>query len=208
MKVAIIDYQLSNLFSVKHACDYVGMDAVITSDPKVVEQASACILPGVGAFGDAMKNLNNFKLVQPIKEQIAAGKPFMGICLGLQLLFGESNEFGKHKGLGIFKGNVVKFPNKKNGNLIRVPHMGWNKVKILKENRLLNGVKDDDFMYFVHSYYIQPKQKGVALTNSTYEGISFCSGVSQDNVFAVQFHPEKSGQKGLSIYKNFAKTIK
>jgi len=206
MKVAIIDYQLSNLYSVKHACDFVGINSIITSNPKEIQSADVCIIPGVGAFGDAMKNLTNLNLVSPIKKHISDGKPFIGICLGLQLLFEESDEFGNHKGLGILPGKIVRFSENNLGKeKLRVPQIGWNKIKIIKDNPLLSGVKENEFMYFVHSYYAQPKNKDIIMTTTTYGSCEYASGVSKDNVFAVQFHPEKSGKEGLKIYNNIAK---
>ena len=206
--VAIIDYQLSNLFSVKHACCHVGLDAEITSDPKVIKQASGAILPGVGAFGDAMSSLEKLNLTSAIKDFIASGKPFMGICLGLQLLFTKSEEFGIHNGLDIIKGNVVKF---KNG--IKVPQIGWNTIhspsgQDLWERSPLRGIAEGEYMYFVHSFYVAPEDPDMVLTKTEYEEISYCSGIHRDNVFAVQFHPEKSGEEGIKIYRNWGSLVK
>lgn len=208
LKVAIIDYQLSNLFSVKHACEVVGLEAIITSDPNQLSDCDALILPGVGAFGDAMKNLQEFNLVNSILEHVNKRKPFLGVCLGLQLLFETSEEFGTHKGLGIVKGSVIKFPPKNEvGEVIKVPQIGWNKIKIQQHHPLFAGVTNGEFMYFVHSFYVLPKENQVILTKTTYEDIEYSSAISQNNVFAVQFHPEKSGPNGLKIYENFAKII-
>lgn len=208
-KVAIIDYQLSNLFSVMHACTYVGLDATITFDKKVVASADAAILPGVGAFGDAMKNLDNTGLTETIQEFIAQGKPFMGVCLGLQLLFEESEEFGRHKGLGVLKGDVKKFPTVQDGKAIKVPQIGWNKIYssdtgIAWSHSPLRHIKENSFMYFVHSYHVVPEDESVVLTKTNYDGVEYASGVLYNNVFAVQFHPEKSGEDGIAIYKNWA----
>lgn len=212
IKIAIIDYQLSNLFSVKHACEFVGLNAQITSDPKLINKADGVILPGMGAFGDAMKNLKKLGLVRPICKHINTGKPFLGVCLGQQLIFEESEEFGRHKGLAIIKGSVKKIPNKIREAQIKIPHVGWN--KILKKNNktdwhktLLSGIKEGEFMYFVHSYYVSPKNKVVSIAKTNYEGFEFCSVVNHKNVFATQFHPEKSGKEGIKIYKNFAKSV-
>ena len=208
LKVAIIDYQLSNLFSVQHACDYVGLKAKITSNPEDISKADALILPGVGAFGDAMKNLKKFKLINPILQSIKINKPFLGICLGLQLLFEKSEEFGQNQGLGVIKGKVIKFRSfTKNGDKIRIPQIGWNKINIVNKNPYLNGIKNEEFMYFVHSYYVSPENKKIIVTNTLYEDINYVSAVSQKNVFAVQFHPERSGIEGLKIYQNFSKLI-
>lgn len=209
INIAIIDYQLSNLFSVQHACEFVGLRSKITSNPKDLVGADALILPGVGAFGDAMRNLNKFDLIDPIFEHISSGKPFLGVCLGMQLIFETSEEFGTHKGLGILKGRVLKFPSKNSyGKLLRVPQIGWNKIQLQKDDPLLKGIKGGEFMYFVHSFYVLPKIDEVILTKTNYEGFEYASAVSKNNVFAVQFHPEKSGPGGLKVYQNFSKIIK
>lgn len=207
--IAIIDFKLSNLFSVEHACQYAGLNSKITSDPSDLSKADGIILPGVGAFADAMKNLEKFGLTQPMLNHVKQGKPFMGVCLGLQLLFEESEEFGIHKGLGVFKGRVVKFPNKNpKGQALRIPHIGWDRIKIKKTSPLLSGFHDLDFMYFVHSYFVKPDSSDIIVATTDYDGIEFASAVSKDNIFAVQFHPEKSGKSGPALYKNFSKLIK
>lgn len=209
LTVSIIDYQISNLFSVKHACEFIGLEVNITSNPQDIVNSDAIILPGVGAFGDAMKNLKKLNLIDPILKHIEQKKPFMGICLGLQLLFESSEEFGIHKGLGIIKGKVNKFPDKnKAKQTVKIPHMGWNRISFQKEHPYLKGIKNNEFMYFVHSYIVLPDDKKVILTKTDYDGLEFTSAVSQNNVFAVQFHPEKSGPEGLKIYRNFAKILK
>lgn len=209
VKIAIVDYKLSNLFSVAHACEYVGLETLITSDPKEVSEADALILPGVGAFADAMKNLDKFGLIEPMLSHIKNKKPFLGVCLGLQLLFEESEEFGSHRGLGVFKGKVVKFPPENpKGEKIRVPHIGWDKVEIKKQSSLFTGFKNLEFMYFVHSYYVKPAEDDIIAASTNYEGIDFVSAVSKDNIFAVQFHPEKSGKNGPLLYRNFSRIIK
>lgn len=201
--IAIIDYQLSNLFSVKHALDSLGAEAVITSDPKIVRQSQAAILPGVGAFGDAMINLKKFKLVPAITELIQSGRPFMGVCLGLQLLFEKSFEFGEHQGLGMVKGKVKKLPVKK------VPQIAWNQISYRPATREnwrgspLKTLKNHHYVYFVHSYYVEPEESKVICSETEYDGFSYCSGILENNIFAVQFHPEKSGPKGIEIYKNW-----
>lgn len=205
LKIAIIDFKLSNLFSVAHACEYVGLKAKITSDPKDLQEADGLILPGVGAFADAMKNLKKFSLIQPILEHTNNKKPLMGVCLGLQLLFETSEEFGIHKGLGVFKGNVTKFSNKNpKGEKVRIPHIGWDKVEIKKKSPIFKDFKNNEFMYFVHSYFVKPKSHDIIAATTNYDGIEFVSAVLKDNIFAVQFHPEKSGARGPLIYKNFA----
>ena len=208
--IAIIDYQISNIFSVKHAFDSLGKKSIVTSDPKVVLKAKAAILPGVGAFGDCMTNLRNFHLVDAIEKFIKSGRPFMGVCLGLQLLFSQSAEFGQHRGIGVIEGEVKKFParNQKN-KLIRVPQISWNQV-YHKKNTLanwqtspLNTLKNNEYMYFIHSYYVQPKDKGIICSYTNYSGFEYCSSIIKDNIFAVQFHPEKSGPRGIEIYRNW-----
>lgn len=216
LQVAIIDYQMSNLFSVKHACEYIGLKPVITSDKQVIMNSDAAILPGVGAFGEAMDNLRRLDLINSIKEFIDMGKPFLGICLGIQLLLSESEEFGNHKGLNVIEGMVVKFPNKNSeGKRIKVPHVGWNKIfrpnfasEDCWDNSPLKGIGNGEFMYFVHSYYIIPVNKLHVLTNTNYDGIEFCSSIMRGNVFAFQFHPEKSGGRGIKIYQNLASTLR
>lgn len=203
MKIAIIDYQLSNLFSVKHAFDHLGIDSQITSDKSVIAESDAAIIPGVGAFGDAMNNLKKLNLINLIKEFISSGKPFMGVCLGLQLLFTESEEFGVHKGLDIVKGKVIKFSSKQ--RMIKVPQIGWNQISKAGswENTPLKNIKNGEFMYFVHSYYVSPVDSNVSLAKTTYEDIQYTSAIITNNVFAVQFHPEKSGLEGIKIYRNW-----
>jgi glutamine amidotransferase len=206
-KVTIIDYQLGNLFSVKQACDTIGISATISSDSKDIEEADAIILPGVGAFIEAMNNLDKLDLVNPIKDYVGAGKPIFGICLGLQLLFSESEEFGSGKGLDIIPGLIKKFPAIKNGKKIKVPQIAWNQVygdKKSLANSPLKDLSEREFMYFIHSYYVEPSSESCILTKTNYEGIEYCSAILENNIFATQFHPEKSSEKGLSIYKNWA----
>ena len=208
-KVVIIDYKLSNIFSVKHACDHVGLDAKVSSDPLEVEQADGIILPGVGAFSTAMENLAALDMLDPIRAHIENGKPFFGICLGLQLLFTESEEFGIHKGLGLVKGRVRKFPNQVEGAInYKVPQIAWNRITPSTDRTFddtpLQGLSSDEFMYFVHSFYVEPEDDKDILTITNYSHIDYCSGIlKNNNIFAVQFHPEKSGEKGLQIYKNW-----
>jgi glutamine amidotransferase len=206
--IAIVDYQLSNMFSVKHALDHLGIPSIITSDPKEVVAAKAAVLPGVGAFGDAMANLKKFGLDKALKKIVANQQPLLGVCLGLQLLFTESTEFGRHKGLGFIKGDVVKFPaqNKKKED-VRVPQIGWNTIVQPKKKNWkrtpLKDLENNSFMYFVHSFYVRPKDTSVISSLTTYQGIEYCSSISSDTIFATQFHPEKSGEPGISIYKNW-----
>lgn len=206
MKIAIVDYQLSNLFSVKHALDFLKVDCEITSDKSQVLAADAAILPGVGAFGDAMKNLKRLDLVEPIKKFVQDGKPFMGVCLGMQLLFSESEEFGFHQGLNIIKGKVLKFESR--DKKIKVPQIGWNQIFKSENdwrNSPLQNIRNGEFMYFVHSYYVVAKDPNVVLSETMYEGIRYCSSILSGNVFATQFHPEKSGVDGIKIYKDWLK---
>jgi len=202
-KIAIIDYKMSNLFSVKHALVYLGYGAEITSDSRVIAKADGVILPGVGAFGDAMKQLKALKLITAIRKYIASGKPFMGVCLGMQLLMDESDEFGMHRGLGIIKGTVTRIPSIVRGNRhIRVPHTGWNTIQ-LNKGVTTDLLENNMYVYFVHSYYCIPQERAAILSVTNHDGFSFCSSVRKMNVFAVQFHPEKSGKTGILIYKNF-----
>ena len=209
-KIAIIDYKLGNLFSVKHACDYVGLDSVITSDASFISDADALILPGVGAFGEGMIHLNELGLSSVIKEKVSEGIPLFGICLGLQMLFTESEEFGNSKGLDIIKGKIMKFPKNYKSNHLKVPQIGWNKIHMQNENlwnsSSLSGIKVDTFMYFIHSFYAKPDNDTEVLTNTNYCGFEYCSAVFNNrNVFATQFHPEKSGENGLKIYEQWGK---
>jgi glutamine amidotransferase len=205
-KIVIVDYNLSNLFSVKQACEYIGMSVRVSSNPKDIEMADAIILPGVGAFHTAMGNLESLGLLQPLKDSIVQGKPFFGICLGMQLLFSESEEFQSSKGLGFINGKIKKF--KPTAQHYKVPQIAWNKIHSPENNKFksspLFGIKEGDYMYFVHSYYAFPDNKEVILAETLYNGITYCSGVLKNNIFAVQFHPEKSSKNGLEIYKNWA----
>jgi len=213
-KVAIIDYRAGNLYSVQHACSFIGLDSIITSDKKEILKADGAILPGVGAFGEAMDNLREMDLIRPIEDFVASGKPFMGVCLGLQLLFSESEEFGLHKGLNLIEGKVIKFPNKNNkGQIIKVPQIGWNQISPPKsdqdiwKNSPLASTTSGEFMYFVHSFYVVPSSREDLLSSTNYEGIEYCSSVQRNNIFATQFHPEKSAIEGIKIYQNWAKTV-
>lgn len=202
-RIAILDYGMGNLRNVEKAFHAVGASAQVTRSRKAIDGASAIVLPGVGAFQDCMENLDRFGLIEPLLRSIEGGKPYLGICLGLQILFSESEEFGSHRGLGLIPGKVVRF------NLDRrykVPHMGWNTVEIVKEFPLLEGIRTGDFFYFVHSYFVVPEEEGVIATVTDY-GKPFVSSISKENIFATQFHPEKSQKKGLQILRNFVKSI-
>lgn len=200
--IAIVDYGMGNLRSVSKAFDLQGYDVSVTRDPGVISSASGLVLPGVGAFGDCVRNLDEYGLTKPIKEFIDSGKPFLGICLGLQVLFEESEESPGARGFGVFKGKVVRFPDFKEERL-KVPHMGWNQVNIRKEAPVLDGVPDNSWFYFVHSYYPAPEDGSIVSVTSDY-GLEFTAAVSKGNVFASQFHPEKSSDLGLKILRNFA----
>ena len=197
--IAIIDYGMGNLRSVSKAFEAVGHQAVVTRDTTAIGNASHVVLPGVGAFGECMANIEQYGLVEPIRKAIQSGKPFLGICLGLQLLFMESEEFGNHKGLGIIPGRVRRFAI---DPVLKVPHMGWNQVNIQRLCPLFQGIKDGDHWYFVHSYFVDPADRQMAATTTTY-GIPFVSSIWRDNVVACQFHPEKSQAVGLQLIKNF-----
>lgn len=209
-KVAIIDYSLGNLFSVQQACLYCGIDAFITNDINMLMKADYAILPGIGSFGNAMENLQKMDLVMPIHDFVASGKPLMGVCLGLQLLFTESEELGSFKGLDIINGAVKRFPNIANdGHPLKIPQIQWNKISKTFDNEWdkspLIECEEGDYMYFVHSFYVSPENPKDILSITEYGDFCYCSSIQSNNVSAFQFHPEKSGQKGLSIYKNFFK---
>jgi glutamine amidotransferase len=196
----IIDYQMGNLRSVQKGFEKVGRAATIASDPAALQAADKIVLPGVGAFPDAIAELRRRNLVEPIREAIAAGKPFLGICLGLQLLFDVGYEGGRHEGLGILRGEVARFDLPAE---YKVPHMGWNRLNMRRRPPILDGLEEGVFAYFVHSYYVVPQDRDVIATETDYGG-SFCSMVWRDNIYATQFHPEKSQSDGLRILKNFA----
>ena len=201
--IAIIDYGMGNLRSVQKGFEKVGHSAVVTSDPKTIMDASHVVLPGVGAFPDCMRNLEEYGLIDVVPNAINSGRPFLGICLGLQLLFTESEEFGVHKGLDIIKGRVVRFNVGAYADTsLKVPHMGWNTVDVKNRPPHLDGIEDGSYFYFVHSYYVVPEDNAVKATTTDY-GIEFVSSIWKNNIFASQFHPEKSQEKGLRILKNF-----
>ena len=203
--IAIIDYDMGNVRSVQKAFEAVGHQAIVTRNRQAIANASHVVLPGVGAFGDCMRNLETYDLIDPIHQSIDAGKPFLGICLGLQLLFTESEEFGSHKGLNVIAGKVVKFqPNAAEDGLgrLKIPHMGWNAIRLKKPSPLLEGLSDGCYMYFVHSYYVAPADDDMVCTSTDY-GSTFVSSIGRDNIFACQVHPEKSQAGGLRMLKNF-----
>lgn len=200
--IAIVDYGMGNLRSVKKAFESLGFLPTVTRNPEETLNSDGLVLPGVGAFGDCMKNLEDFGLVDPIKSFINTGKPFLGICLGLQLLFEESEESPGVNGLGILKGKVVRFPRPDEDRL-KVPHMGWNQVEVERTLSVLKGIPAGSWFYFVHSYFPEPEDSSVVAGITQY-GIEFTSAIEKDNMFACQFHPEKSSTLGLRILENFA----
>lgn len=199
-KVVIIDYQMGNLRSVQKGFERVGVQAEIVADPRQIGPTDKVVLPGVGAFGDAIAELRRRDFVPAIRDAIAANQPFLGICLGLQMLFDVGYEGGEHEGLGILRGKVVRFdlPHE-----FKVPHMGWNRGRIVHQGPVLRETAQDTFFYFVHSYYVIPEDKNVIAIECDYGG-PFCAAVWKDNLFATQFHPEKSQADGLKLLKNFA----
>ncbi|MBI4690279.1 MAG: imidazole glycerol phosphate synthase subunit HisH [Nitrospirae bacterium] len=201
--IAIVDYGMGNLRSVEKGFLKVGFDARIVSDPVSVDNAKGIVLPGVGAFMDCIKNLTDIKLTDAIIKAIGKGKPFLGICLGLQVLFTESEEFGVCKGLNVFKGRVVRFPKSE----LKVPHMGWNTLEIKRRPPIFNGIGDKSYFYFVHSFYVVPEDKDIIAGTTDY-GVNFTAMVWKDNVFAMQFHPEKSQELGLKILKGFGEFVR
>jgi len=198
---------MGNLRSVQKALEFVGAKVIVTHDPDLILSADSVVLPGVGAFKDCMANLNKLSLIDPIRKFIDSGKPFLGICLGLQVLFEESEEYGPVPGLGILPGKVVKFidgsSDTRKGPQIKIPHMGWNQVKVKKNAPLFAGVGDSPYFYFVHSYYVVPEDPEMVATVTHY-GIEFVSGIQHKNIYAFQFHPEKSQTLGLSILERFS----
>ena len=209
--ITIVDYGMGNLRSVHKGFEQVGFQAIVTQDSTLIRKASGLVLPGVGAFRKAMENLKNLRLVGPIIEFVESGKPFLGICLGLQLLFSESEEFGVQSGLDIFKGRVVRFPFSFPGSSLskdslKVPHMGWNAVHIRKRLPALEGIEEGTNLYFVHSYYPVPEDQEVVATTTDYGG-EFASSVGRGKLYACQFHPEKSQAFGLKILENFGRLV-
>lgn len=198
--IAIINYEMGNLRSVQKALEKVGHQAEVTDDPQAIAAADKLILPGVGAFADAIAALRERKLIEPIRQAVADGTPTLGICLGMQLLFETSYEDGKHQGLGILPGEVVRFevPHE-----YKVPHMGWNQITKQKDSPLFEGIDQGAYFYFVHSYYVVPTDPSVIATTTDYPD-PFTSSIQRDNLFATQFHPEKSQRLGLKLLENFA----
>ncbi|MDR1613960.1 MAG: imidazole glycerol phosphate synthase subunit HisH [Campylobacteraceae bacterium] len=199
--IAVIDYKMGNLQSVINAAQKVGQKAVLIKEPEKLKNYKKAILPGVGAFGDGMRFLNKSGMSEAIKEFVHEGKMLLGICLGMQLLFEKSSEFGNHTGLGLIEGDVVAFDKNRFDTPLKVPHVGWNSLKIKQENPLLKDLKDGTYLYFVHSFHVKTDDKYIAAL--THYGYDFASVVKKDNIFGFQPHPEKSHESGLKIYKNF-----
>ncbi len=201
MDLLVVDYGMGNLRSVSKALERVGFKVKVSSEPEEVKKAPALVLPGVGAFKDAMENLKRLGLYKEILRHIEKGKPYLGICLGLQLLFEKSYEFGQTEGLGVLEGEVVLLPT-----TVKVPHIGWNQIWKRKPSWLLEGLKEGEYFYFVHSYHVVPKRQEVILTTTDY-GIDFVSSVEYENIFAFQFHPEKSQRAGLRLLENLRRRL-
>ena len=209
--IAVIDYNMGNLHSVAKALELVskpkGFEVVISNDRNIISKASGIVFPGVGAFGKGIENVERFDLTGILKKRIKERVPFLGICLGLQLLFRESEEHGSFKGLDILAGEVVKFSKQ-----VKVPHMGWNevgKVEKDKESRgdIFKGIKNKDYFYFVHSYFVLPNDESIVTANTNYGG-NIAVAINKDNIYGVQFHPEKSGDSGLALFSNFVNIVK
>ena len=198
--IAIIDYDAGNIRSVEKALQHLGEETILTHDFREIQKADKVILPGVGAFGDAMEHLKHYELDRAIKEVVAMDKPFLGICLGLQLLFESSDETPGVEGLGILKGNILRIPEEEG---LKIPHIGWNSLDFPREGRLFQDLPADPYVYFVHSYYLQAQEPQIVTATCEY-GVQIHASVEKNQVFACQFHPEKSGEVGLKILKNFA----
>jgi glutamine amidotransferase len=201
--IAVIDYGMGNLRSVQKALERTGGDAIVTRDLAKIESARGVVLPGVGAFSACMENLGKFGLIEPIRDIVKRRKPFLGICLGFQLLFSESEEFGRQKGLDLFAGKVVGFPA---GGDLKIPHMGWNQIEKKQPSRFLEGLSTGDYVYFVHSFHVLPEDRSIVATTTEY-GQSFVSSIATETLFACQFHPEKSQELGLRILANFGRFV-
>lgn len=198
--IAILDYDAGNIRSVEKALQHLGEETILTHDFREIQKADKVILPGVGAFGDAMEHLKHYELDRAIKEVVAMDKPFLGICLGLQLLYESSDETPGVEGLGILKGNILRIPEEEG---LKIPHIGWNSLEFPREGRLFQDLPADPYVYFVHSYYLQAQEPQIVTATCEY-GVQIHASVEKNQVFACQFHPEKSGEVGLKILKNFA----
>lgn len=209
-RVVIVDYGLGNLFSIQLACEKVGLQTVLSSSAREIVESDAIILPGVGAFADAMTELRRLDLVDVLRQAADSDKPMMGICLGMQLMMSEGFEFGRHEGLGIIEGSVLGFekPRDASGRILKVPQVGWNRIHrpdgVAWTETPLDTTADGEFLYFVHSYYAVPRDRAVVLSVSSYGHVEFCSALRRGNIVAFQCHPERSGAAGLAIYDRFA----
>ena len=201
--IVIIDYGMGNLRSVSRAFETQGFAVKVTNEPADINSAGGLVLPGVGAFGDCLRNLEEKGLIQHIKDFIGSGRPFLGICLGFQALFDYSEESPGVEGLSIYEGEVIRFPDL-SAEKLKVPQMGWNQIEFDADIPVLEGIPQKSWFYFVHSYYVRPRSNGLRVVTANY-GIDFAAAVQSENVFACQFHPEKSGEMGLRIIKNFAR---
>ncbi len=203
--INIIDYEMGNLRSVEKAFESLGFAVRVSADPQDIASADKVVLPGVGAFADCVSNLRKGGFADPLCAHVAAGKPLLGICVGMQMLFDTSEEFGQHQGLGLVPGKVVRFPSSmvENGERLKVPHMGWNNLLLKKSSPLFAGVADESFVYFVHSYYCQAENAADVAASCRYGDVEFCASIWRGNIMATQFHPEKSQSIGLHIFKNF-----
>lgn len=203
--IAIIDYGAGNIQSVYKALKFIGADCKVTSDKDEILNADGAILPGVGSFGDAMDTMTKRGIKDTIIEYTKSGKPFLGICLGLQLLFPESEETPGVKGLDIFKGTITKIPNQ--NRILKIPHMGWNNISIKQKNGIFKGIEGEPYVYFVHSFYLKAQDKDIVAATTQY-GVEIDAAVQKGNIIATQFHPEKSGEVGLKMLKNFVEMVK
>lgn len=203
--IAIIDYGAGNIQSVYKALNFIGADCKVTSDKDEILNADGAILPGVGSFGDAMDTMTKRGIKDTIIEYTKSGKPFLGICLGLQLLFPESEETPGVKGLGIFKGTITKIPNQ--NRTLKIPHMGWNNISIKQKNGIFKDIEGEPYVYFVHSFYLKAQDKDIVAATTQY-GVEIDAAVQKGNIIATQFHPEKSGEVGLKMLKNFVEMVK
>ncbi len=215
-RVAVVDYGVGNLFSVQNACRHAGLDSVVTASRTEIHASDAIILPGVGAFGDAMAQLRRLDLTGALRDAALSGKPLVGICLGMQLLMTESLEFGRHEGLGLVPGRVVRLEGGAAPRPVKVPQVGWNRMEKPAPGTggdpwagtLLQRLPDGVHMYFVHSYFVQPEDETVAIAWTRYGPQRFCSALQRGNIFACQGHPERSGPRGLLVYHNLASTLR
>mgnify|MGYP001277187641 FL=1 len=203
--INIIDYEMGNLRSVEKAFESLGFTARVSARPEDIASADKVVLPGVGAFRDCIDNLRNGGFVEPLLAHVQAGKPLLGICVGMQMLFTESEEFGRHQGLDLIPGKVVRFPAGmiENDERLKVPHMGWNSISLRKPSPIFKGIEDGSFVYFVHSYYCDAENPDDVAASCRYGDVEFCASLWRDNIMATQFHPEKSQSIGLQIFKNF-----